>query len=112
MADRREQTRFELTGQLWASVDFRAPIVIRDLATGGALVETTLAPNWSTLRLAQMSLSSQGPTVTVVVRHITPVHGSPEEGRHLIGLEFVNVSPSVQADIDRLVTAASEPPLP
>ena len=36
---------------------------------------------------------------------------SPEEGRHLIGLEFMNVSPSAYADIERVVTgaAAAEP---
>ena len=108
MADRREQLRFELTGQLWASLDLTAPIVIRDLGIGGALVETTLPGNWSALRLAEVCLWQEGPTVSAVVRHITPVTGAPDEGRHLIGLEFMNVSPSVQADIVRFVTSTSD----
>lgn len=107
MADRREQVRFELTGQLWASLNLTAPIVVRDLGIGGVLVETTLPGNWNALRIAEMSLWHDGPTVTAVVRHITPVPGSPEEGRHLIGLEFMNVSPSAYADIERVVAEAA-----
>ena len=106
MADRREQVRFELTGQLWASLYMTAPIVVRDLGIGGALIETTLHGSLNTLRIAEMSLWQDGPTITAVVRHITPVPGAPEEGRHLIGLEFMNVSQSAQADIERIVTAA------
>jgi c-di-GMP-binding flagellar brake protein YcgR len=103
MADRRERVRFDLTGQLWASLDFKAPTIVRDLAIGGALVETTLPPEWSPLRIAQVSLCDDGPTVTVVVRHITR---SPGEARHRIGLEFMNKSPSAQAHIARIVVAA------
>lgn len=109
MADRREQLRFELTGQLWASLDITAPIVIRDLGIGGALVETTLPGNWSALRIAEVCLWHDGPTVSAVVRHITPVAGGPEEGRHLIGLEFMNMSASAHADIVRFVTSTADP---
>jgi hypothetical protein len=108
MADRRERVRFDLRGQLWASLDFKAPIVVRDLAIGGALVETTLPAGWGPLRIAQVSLCDDGPPVTVVVRHITPC--SREEGRHLIGLEFMNMSPSAQAHIVRIVGATEAGP--
>ena len=108
MADCREQRRFELTGQLWASLDITAPIVIRNLGIGGALVETTLPGNWSALRIAEVCLWHDGPTVSAVVRHITPVTDAPEEGRHLIGLEFMNMSPSAHADIVRFVTSTAD----
>jgi hypothetical protein len=108
MADRREQGRFELTGQLWASLNFTAAIVVRDLGINGAMVETTLPGAWRSLRIAEMSLWQDGPTVTAIVRHITPVPGPPGEDRHLIGLEFMNISPSAHADILRIVAAATE----
>ena len=37
------------------------------------------------------------------MRHVSPVHEASQNNRYLVGLEFVNLSPSQQIDLERLV---------
>jgi c-di-GMP-binding flagellar brake protein YcgR len=104
MGDRRGQMRYGVTGQLWGTLGVRAPVVLKNLAAGGALIETTLTTGLKSLRTAQVVLRERGPELNVVVRHMRPV--SPQSGhenRYLVGLEFVNLSPAARADVDRVL---------
>ncbi len=104
LGDRREHLRFEVAGQLWASVDFGEQVVLRNIATGGALVETSLPCVSKPIRAAQIAFHERGAELNVIVRHVTPVTVSPDGGsRYLVGLEFVNVSPAQRVEIQRLV---------
>ena len=103
MGDRREHLRFEVAGQLWASLDMSERVVLRNIGVGGALIEAKLSPGVRSIRAAQISLRDRGPELNVLVRHVTPVSNAPDEERFLVGLEFVNISPSDRADIDRFV---------
>jgi hypothetical protein len=104
LGDRREHLRFEVTGRLWASVDFGEHVVLRNIATGGALVETSLASVSKPIRAAQIAFDERGAELNVIVRHVSPVTTSPDgDTRYLVGLEFVNVSQAQRVDIDRLV---------
>jgi hypothetical protein len=104
LGDRREHLRFEVAGQLWASVDFGEQVVLRNIATGGALIETSLPCVAKPIRAAQIAFHERGAELNVIVRHVSPVTGSPDGGtRYLVGLEFVNVSPAQRVDIERLV---------
>ncbi len=103
LGDRREHLRFEVAGQLWASLDMKDRVVLKNIGVGGALIEATLGPGMRSIRAAQIALRERGPEVNVLVRHITPISASPTEDRFLMGLEFVNLSSSARADIDRLV---------
>jgi len=106
LADRRENVRFETTGQLWADRYLASPAVLRNLGLRGALIETRLPPAMNAIRAAQVALRDGGPVLNAIVRHVTPVTSAPEEDRHLVGLEFVNPSPSARAEIDAMLRAA------
>ena len=106
LADRREYVRYETTGQLWADRYLASPAVVRNLGIRGALIETRLPPEMKAIRAAQVALRDSGPVLNAIVRHVTPVTSEPEEDRHLVGLEFVNPSPSARAEIDAILRAA------
>jgi hypothetical protein len=104
LGDRRGYLRFEVAGQLWASIDFGERVVLRNIAPGGALVETSLPFVSKPVRAAQLAFSEGGAELNVIVRHVSPITASADGSpRYLVGLEFVNVSPAQRADIERLV---------
>jgi hypothetical protein len=103
LGDRREHARFDVAGQLWATLDLTAPVVIRNIAVGGALVEAKLTPGLRAVRVAQLSLSERGPDLNVVVRHMAPLSAASDENRYLVGLEFIHISAAARSEIERLV---------
>jgi hypothetical protein len=103
LGDRREHLRFDISGQLWASLDFGGDVVVRNVTTAGMLVETSLTPGCQPIRAAQVAFEQPNTPVTVVVRHVSPAAEMPHSNRYLVGLEFVNLSPSQQLDLERLV---------
>jgi hypothetical protein len=50
-----------------------------------------------------MSIREQGPPLSVVVRHVTPLSSAADEDRYLVGLEFIHISEAAQAEVERLV---------
>ena len=103
LGDRREHVRFDITGQLWAALDLNARVIVRNIGTGGALVEATLTPGLRSIRVAQMSIREQGPQLNVVVRHMSPLSDNSGEDRYLVGLEFIHLSETAQSEVERLV---------
>jgi hypothetical protein len=104
LGDRREHLRFEVVGQLWASVNFGEQVVLRNIATGGALIETNLTCVSNPIRAAQIAFEQRRGELNVIVRHVSPVTESSDgRTRYLVGLEFVNVTPAQRDDIERVV---------
>jgi hypothetical protein len=103
LGDRREHLRFDISGQLWGSVGFGECVIVRNLTTEGMLIETSLSPALRPIRAAQVAFDRRGPQITAIVRHVSPASPALQADRYLIGLEFVNLSPSQQADLERLV---------
>lgn len=101
LGDRREHLRFDVSGRLWASLDVSQPVVLHNIGVGGALIEAKVVGELSALRSGQLTLRDRGPDVDVLIRHTAPLE--PHEGRFLIGLEFINVSPATRACIDAYV---------
>jgi len=103
MGDRRAQVRYDISGQLWGALTVHAPIVLKNIAPGGALLEARLSTGLKSLRTGQIVLREHGPELNVVVRHVTPATTVPGEDRYLVGVEFVNLSPAARADVERCV---------
>ena len=103
LGDRREHLRFEVSGQLWASLDFGEHVIVRNLTTGGMLVETSLPPTVNPVRAAQIAFEDRNRPITVIVRHVSPIREALPGDRFLVGLEFINLSSSQQVDLERLV---------
>jgi hypothetical protein len=103
LGDRREHLRFDISGQLWASLDFGDHAIVRNVTTSGMLVETSLTSAFKPIRAAQVAFEQPHAPVTVIVRHVSPASEALHTNRYLVGLEFVNLSPSQQLDLERLV---------
>ena len=109
LGDRREHLRFDINGQLWASLDFGERVVVRNLTTGGMLIEASLTPALRPIRAAQVAFERRDANMTVIVRHVSPASPALQSDRYLVGLEFVNLSSSQQADLERLVDEWQDP---
>ena len=103
LGDRREHPRFDVAGQLWASLEKSERVFLRNIGAGGAMVEAQLSPSLRTARTAHIALGERGPELNVVVRHIEPSTNAAGGERCLVGLEFINVSASARTQIDELV---------
>ena len=99
LGDRRTGLRFQVKGELWASVDMNDDVVLRDITPAGALVETTLLGELESLRAATLRLPG-GPELTAHVRHVSALDRALG-GRCLVGVEFVNMT-----DADRQALGA------
>jgi len=104
LGDRREHLRFDISGQLWASLDFGERVVVRNLTASGMLIETSLLSAFKPIRAAQLAFEERASPITVIVRHVSPLQETVQNNRFLVGLEFVNLSPSQQIDLERLVS--------
>jgi hypothetical protein len=103
LGDRREHLRFDISGQLWASLDFGERVIVRNLTTSGMLIETSLLSAFKPIRAAQLAFEERASPITVIVRHVSPLQETAQTSRFLVGLEFVNLSPSQQIELERLV---------
>jgi hypothetical protein len=104
LGDRRSDLRFEIIGQLWGSLETVEHLPLRNLARGGALVESRLPLNPEMVRSVRLALGDQVSDIQVRVRHVSAEKTDGAE-RFLVGLEFVEPSASALAQIDRIVAA-------
>lgn len=111
LGDRREYERFDVKGQFWASLNVRDSVVLRNIATGGALVEANVGCGVLAVRIGELYLSDEGPCLTVVVRH-TERMDPPDTQRYLVGLEFVNMTAAQRADLDQFLLSWPAPESP
>jgi hypothetical protein len=102
--DRREYERAEIVGQLWGSLGVVHPL--RDVGRGGALVEASRSLRLLSVHRMRLVLGQVEGDAEVRVRRVDAVAG-PDGERYLIGLEFVELPPSLLAQIDRLLAAGA-----
>jgi hypothetical protein len=106
MGDRRGYLRYQVVGDLWASIEIHDDVVVRNVAKGGALLETTLSPTVPAIRAAYLTLPNDGPELMVAVRHVSPLNLPLGGQRWLLGVEFVRVTGWARDAIDAFVQAA------
>jgi hypothetical protein len=104
LGDRRSDLRFEIIGQLWGSLETVEHLPLRNLARGGALVESRLPINPEMVRSVRLTIGDQVSDIQVRVRHVTTEKGEGGD-RFLVGLEFVAPSAAALDQIDRIVAA-------
>jgi hypothetical protein len=106
MGDRRGYLRYQVVGDLWASIEIHDDVVVRNVASGGALLETTLSPTVPAIRAAYLTLPDDGPELMVAVRHVTPLNLPLGGSRWLLGVEFIRVDSQAREAIDTFVQTA------
>jgi hypothetical protein len=102
IGDRRSKPRFEIVGDLWGSVDVSTSLTLRNLGRGGALLESSVPLAVESVHSVMALADGQSLPLQMRVRHTTPAPASGE-GRYLLGVEFLNVSPAVDEFILRHV---------
>jgi hypothetical protein len=102
LGDRRAGPRFQIAGQLWASVDLGSDAVLRNISDSGALIEAPVSPQLQSTRAACITFPG-GPTLTVQIRRLTPMTELPGEERCLVGIEFVSLTSEERRLIETFV---------
>jgi hypothetical protein len=86
--DRRREPRFEVVGDLWATLEVRPSLRLLNLSQGGALVESLQPLSVDTQYQARLSAGDATSVVDVIVRHVREAGA----GGYQIGLEFADVT--------------------
>ena len=88
IGDRRRRARFEIVGTLTGTLETLRRFRVRNLGTGGALVDTAtpLAPG--SRLTGRLSFRGRGREVRGEVRHITTLPDRNEGMRYLVGVEW------------------------
>lgn len=101
LGDRRAELRFEIIGDLWATLVTTRSLPVVNLGPGGMLVESGGPLAVGSLQRLRLVVDDTASDVAASVRHVRPVHGRPD--RYLVGLSFVDLSPTVRQSIDAFV---------
>lgn len=107
--DRRRRERYEVMGRLWATLESTEPLRLRDVGTGGAMVESRELLRPDSVRRVRLAVNGVTSDVQVRVRHSRRLEDGGED-RYLVGLEFVDPEPAVAAELDRLIGSAPGSP--
>jgi hypothetical protein len=101
--ERRGCERSEIVGELWGSLGFVLSLPLRNLGSSGALLEVGQSLPLSSVHRIRLTLGETRGEVEVRVCRVEPIPGPEGPERYLIGVEFVQLPPSLAEQIDRLV---------
>ena len=102
----RQTVRFSVVGEVWASLGFSPEdALLRNVSSRGALIETTLPPPFKSIRIIDVQIWKDKPSLSGIVRHITPVADHTEPHRYVIGVEFPWQSALTSVDWEQFVSA-------
>ena len=103
IGDRRGRPRSEVVGNLVGSLGTWQRLEVRNLGSGGALVETSVDLPLGSRLGGRLSFRGRRRDVRAEVRHVTPLPAREEGTRYLVGLELLRTF----ADIDDLLGAVA-----
>jgi len=104
LGDRRAKGRFEIVGDLWGTVETTAMLVVRNLGTHGALLESSVPLTAESVHWVKAIIDGEAHPLQFRVRHASD--GAPDERSYLIGVEFVVVNEATRAFLTRHCGAA------
>ena len=99
IGDRRLKSRFEIVGDLWGSMEATATLVVRNLGSRGALLESPVALAPDSLHWVNAIIDGEAQPMRFRVRHARD--SASAAGSYLIGVEFVVVNAATAAFIER-----------
>jgi hypothetical protein len=100
IGDRRGKPRFEIVGDLWGSVDVSASLTVCNLGRGGALLESSVPLAPESIHAVLVVTGDESFAARVRVHHTRPAEQAGRR-RYLIGVEFVDVTPALEAFLVR-----------
>ena len=106
LGDRRAELRYEIIGDLWATLVATRPLPVLNLGSGGMLVESTGPMPVGSLQRLRLVVGDLASDVAASVRHVTLAQGKPDT--YLVGMAFVDVPTAAQQRIDAFVGGTGE----
>lgn len=107
LGDRRGRRRFEIVGQLWGALESVEPLRLRNLARGGALLESRFTLQVDTVHRLRIASAGRTSDLQARVRHVSRPPGTG--GNYLIGLEFLALPPLATEHLEQLIAANADP---
>jgi hypothetical protein len=101
LGDRRAELRFEIVGDLWATLVATRALPVLNLGSGGMLVESTGPMAVGSVQRLRLTVGDHRSDVAASVRHVTVEQGKPD--RYLVGLAFVDLPSATRQRIDAFV---------
>ncbi|MBA3884160.1 MAG: PilZ domain-containing protein [Acidobacteria bacterium] len=101
--DRRGKARFEIVGELWGSIEARSTLTIRNLGSGGALVESPAPLISGSMHWLTAEIDGEPQLVQVRVCHATRDQHS---SHYVAGIEFVGLTPAMEMFIRKHMNGA------
>jgi hypothetical protein len=101
LGDRRAEVRFEIIGNLWATLVATQSLPVVNVGPGGMLVESTSPLIVGSSQRLRLNIDDRPREVNATVRHVTSVHGRPD--RYLVGLAFVDLPIEARNWIESIV---------
>lgn len=105
LGDRRIRSRYDIVGDLWATLETALRLPLKNVGRGGALIHSHVPlPPESIYRL---TFESDGREVSAPVRvcHVKTQVSADGERTYLIGVEFVSAPPAVLEQVERWMAA-------
>lgn len=109
LGDRRGRRRYEIVGQLWGALESVEPLRLRNLARGGALLESRFSLQVDSVHRLRIASADRTTDVQARVRHVSRPTGSPASSSYLIGLEFLALPPLATEHLEQLIAANTSP---
>lgn len=100
-SNRRGQVRFEVVGSLWGTLDVGAPATIHNLTSAGALIAADRPLAVESLRSMCLVIDGKPAIASAKVCHVNAIDDAPN--RYLVGVEFIDHSPTFRDAIGRLL---------
>jgi hypothetical protein len=103
--DRRGKIRFEVFGAFWGTFDAGTSVLVHDLTPHGALIEVNQPLAVESMQSVCFIVDGQQAIADARVRHVRPA--PLENGRFLVGLEFVSTTTVFLEAVERLLSLSS-----
>jgi hypothetical protein len=102
LGDRRAELRFEIVGDLWATVATTQSLPLLNLGSGGLLVESADPLVVGSVQRLRLTIQEQVNEVGAAVKHVRPAPGRPD--RYLVGLAFLDLSAPARQAIEAVIS--------
>ena len=105
--DRRARVRFEVFGAFWGTFDAGDAVRVHDITPQGALIEAHQPLAVESIQSVCLTLDGQPAMADARVRHLRAA--DDQQGRYLVGVEFLTASTAFMDAVDRLMAFRARP---
>jgi uncharacterized membrane-anchored protein len=105
LGDRRGRRRYEIVGQLWGALESVEPLRLRNLARGGALLESRFSLQVDSVHRLRLASADRTSDLQARVRHVSRPVAAAGGSSYLIGMEFLALPPLASEHLEQLLAA-------